>query len=183
MSLLPAQLGKSALAREIAFRTGSIYVDLAKADPVGANTLTGGLARSGFYTTWEEGCITALIDGLDEAALKATREGLEAFLSDIVELSAMRDVPIVLFGRTAAIEDAWITLVDKCSVAVLEIGYYDRDSSIAFAETQLIASHPDRSHPSVDRQALTLLLDNLRSQTGKRWRSFCRVCASAAGCG
>ena len=35
-------VGKSTLAREIAFSTGSVYIDLAKAAPVGDNTLSGG---------------------------------------------------------------------------------------------------------------------------------------------
>lgn len=48
----PGAVGKSTLARQIAYETGSIYLDLATADPVGANTLSGGLARSGLYNSW-----------------------------------------------------------------------------------------------------------------------------------
>ena len=53
----PGAVGKSTLARQIAFTTGSVYVDLAKADPVGGNTLSGGLARSRIYSSWEDGAI------------------------------------------------------------------------------------------------------------------------------
>ena len=45
----PGAVGKSTLAKQIAFRTGSIYVDLAASEPVGGNFLSGGLARSGQY--------------------------------------------------------------------------------------------------------------------------------------
>ena len=43
----PGAVGKSTLARQIAFETNSIYVDLAEADVVGGNTLSGGIRRSG----------------------------------------------------------------------------------------------------------------------------------------
>ena len=42
----PGAVGKSTLARQIANETGAMYVDLAAADPVGANTLVGGLAEN-----------------------------------------------------------------------------------------------------------------------------------------
>ena len=181
----PGAVGKSTLARQIASVTGSVYVDLAKADPVGGNTLSGGLARSRIYSSWENGTITALIDGLDEATLKTTREGFEAFLSDVAELSAQRTIPTVLFGRTGAIQDAWLFLTDQCGdvVAMLEIGYYSPDESIDFAEAQLKTAHPNRNHPVVDRQALTLLLDGLRSETasdGDRFAGYAPVLQAVA---
>ena len=165
----PGAVGKSTLARQIAFGTGSVYVDLAAADPVGANTFSGGLVRSGIYDSWTAGATTALIDGLDEAFLRTTKEGFEAFLSDVAELSVSRNVPTVLFGRTGIVQDAWLLLVDRCdgNVAVLEIGYYGAEASIEFAEARLKASYPDRHHPSVDRQALELLLGGLRNQTAR----------------
>ena len=181
----PGAVGKSTLARQIAFTTGSVYIDLANADPVGGNTLSGGLARSRIYSSWEEGAITALIDGLDEAILKTTKEGFEAFLSDVAELSTQRTIPTVLFGRTGAIQDAWLVLTEQCgdTVAVLEIGYYGEDESINFSEAQLRAACPDRSHPLIDRQALTLLLDGLRKQTtsdGDRFAGYAPVLQAVA---
>ncbi len=180
----PGAVGKSTLARQIAFTTGSVYVDLAKADPVGGNTLSGGLARSKIYSSWEDGGITVLIDGLDEATLKTTREGFEAFLSDVAQLSADRTIPTVLFGRTGAIQDAWLVLTEQCvDVAVLEIGYYGPEESVNFAEAQLTAAHPNRDHPVVDRQALKLLLDALRSQTasdGDRFAGYAPVLQAVA---
>ena len=181
----PGAVGKSTLARQIAFTTGSVYVDLAKADPVGGNTLTGGLARSKIYSAWESGAVTALIDGLDEANLKTTKEGFEAFLSDVAELSAQRTMPTVLFGRTGAVQDAWLVLTEKCGdvVAVMEIGYYDAETSIDFAESQLKTTYPNRDHPLVDRQALTMLLEGLRSQTasdGDRFAGYAPVLQAVA---
>jgi hypothetical protein len=66
----PGAVGKSTLARQIAFETGAVYVDLAKAEPVGSNTLAGGLVKSGLYDGWQAGIVGILIDGLDEARLR-----------------------------------------------------------------------------------------------------------------
>lgn len=181
----PGAVGKSTLARQIAFATRSVYVDLAKADPVGGNTLSGGLARSKIYSSWEDGAITALIDGLDEATLKTTKEGFEAFLSDVAHLSADRDIPTVLFGRTGSILDAWLILTEQLGtdIAVFEIGYYPSEESVDFAEAQLTAANPDRNHPQVDRQALALLLDKLRSETasdGDRFAGYAPVLQAVA---
>lgn len=163
----PGAVGKTALARQIAFSTGSVYVDLSEADPVGGNTLSGGLLRGKLSSLWETEEITALIDGLDEATLKATKGGFEAFLSDVVAMSKNRDVPVALFGRTRTIEDAWLCLIDELGedVPVFEIGYFGRDAAIDFAVATLGNKHPGRRHPDVDRRALELLHDNLRDQT------------------
>ena len=91
-----------------------------------------------------------------------------------------RTVPTVLFGRTGIVQDAWLFLVDRCDgkVAVLEIGYFGEEAAIEFAESRLKVSYPDRHHPSVDRQALELLLRGLRNQTasdGDRFAGYAPV--------
>ena len=162
----PGAVGKSTLARQIAFRTGSIYIDLAKSEPVGGNTLSGGLARSGLYSLWENDKLTVMIDGLDEAKLRVTDEGFQAFLSDIGVLSRERQTQTVVFGRTKTVEDAWLYIPAHYQVAVLEIGYYGIEASIEFARTTLNGRYPGRlPFASVDLEALTLLLERLRSQT------------------
>ena len=181
----PGAVGKSTLARQIASATGSIYIDLAAAAPVGSNSLIGGLATSGTLDPWANGNVTALIDGLDEAILKTTQEGLEAFLDDVAALAVNRDVPTVLFGRTAIVQDTWVLLHDRCdgNIAVLEIGYYGPDASVDFAEASLRASRTNRQHPTVDRKALMLLLQGLRRQTesdGDRFAGYAPVLQAVA---
>jgi len=181
----PGAVGKTTLARQIAFTTGSVYIDLAKADPVGGNSLSGGLVKSGIYAHWQDGNVTAMIDGLDEAALKTTKEGFESFLSDVAILSESRTMPTILFGRTGTVQDAWLVLSELCSAAVpvLEIGYYDHETSIEFAQATIQAAYPDRQHPSVDREALDLLLTRLRSQTasdGNRFAGYAPVLQAVA---
>ncbi len=181
----PGAVGKSTLARQIASATGSIYVDLSKSDPVAGNALSGGLIKSDVYSLWTDGRITALIDGLDEALLKTTAEGFEAFLKDVADLSVNRNIPTVLFGRTGAVQDAWLHLYDNCdgNVAVLEIGYYDSAKSLKLAKQMLYQSDEDRIPSEVDSKALELLLDGLRNQTesdGNRFAGYAPVLQAVA---
>lgn len=177
-------VGKSTLARQIAFETGAIYLDLAKSEPVGANTLSGGLVKSGLYESWKLGSTAVLIDGLDEARLRVTQPAFEAFLSDVRQFSESRLVPTVLFGRTGAAQDAWIILAGQgIEVPVLEIGYFDQEASLQFAEARLRSLRPDSQHSATEQQALRLLLDRLRSQTesdGDRFAGYAPVIQAVA---
>jgi hypothetical protein len=162
----PGAVGKSTLARQIAFETGAVYVDLAKSEPVGANTMSGGLVKSDLFAAWKAGETALLIDGLDEARFHAPLEALSAFLGDIVYLAKDRPVPTVLFGRTGAIQDAWLILSEQgISPAVLEIGYYGPIASVEFAEARLRELRPQTQHAAVERRAIELLVERLRDQT------------------
>lgn len=106
----PGAVGKSTLAKQIAHETGAIYVDLAEADPVGGNSISGGIFRSGLQNAWTNNSTALLIDGLDEARLRVNQASFEAFLSDVVAVTEGRTVPTVLFGRTGSVQDAWLTM-------------------------------------------------------------------------
>ena len=176
----PGAVGKSTLARQIAALTGAIYVDLAEAEPVGGNTLSGGLFRSGISNEWQTGNAAVLIDGLDEARLRVTQEAFEAFLSDVAAMAKDREVPTVLFGRTGAVQDAWLVLTDKLPVAVLEIGYYGPDAASEFAYAHLPKDSP---HLAVARKAVDLLLNRLREDTsgdGDRFAGYAPVLQAVA---
>lgn len=177
----PGAVGKSTLARQVAFETGAVYIDLATTEPVGGNTLSGGLVKSGLYSAYEADEIAVLIDGLDEARFRVTQEAFEAFLADVAGLASGRGTPTVLLGRTGAIQDAWLSLDSKA--AVLEIGYYGSSASIDFAEAQLRAIRRDSSHADVERRAIQLLLERLRAQTesdGDRFAGYAPVLRAVA---
>ena len=180
----PGAVGKTTLAKQIAFSTGSVYIDLAAAAPVGANTLIGGIANSGLYQEWIDGSVAVLIDGLDEARLKVTQEAFDAFLADVAAQSADRDMPTVLFGRTGAIIHAWIVLTeDAANVPILEIGYYGVGEAIEFSEAVLRASKSDDRFRIVEREAVVLLLQQLREQTeneGSRFAGYAPVLQAVA---
>ncbi|MFS8042417.1 hypothetical protein ACI7CM_14620 [Xanthobacter sp. AM33] len=160
------------------FRGPPHYIDLAEADPVGGNTLSGGLLKSGTYENWQNETSTVLIDGLDEARLRVTQEAFEAFLSDVAEIAAKRRVPTVLFGRTGAIQDAWIILSDQIPVSVLEIGYYDPAKAEEFALARLVAINPKNPHLTSCRDAIGVVLGKLRENTaqdGDRFAGYAPV--------
>ena len=180
----PGAVGKTTLAKQIAYSTQSVYIDLAEAAPVGANTLIGGIANSGLYQDWLNGSVAVLIDGLDEARLKVTQEAFDAFLADVAAQSANRQMPTVLFGRTGAIIHAWIVLTeDAANVPILEIGYYGIEEAIEFAESALRSSKTDDRFRVVERDAVTLLLQQLRDQTvneGGRFAGYAPVLQAVA---
>lgn len=173
----PGAVGKTTLAKQIAYSTGSVYIDLSDAEPVGANTLIGGIANSRLYQNWENDSIAILIDGLDEARLKVTQEAFDAFLSDIARQSENRSMPTVLFGRTGAIIHAWIVLTETLeNVPILEIEYYGVEDAIEFAEASLRASKSSTRFQSVERNAVALLLEKLREQTANEGSRFAFAC-------
>ena len=180
----PGAVGKTTLAKQIAFSTGSVYIDLSEAAPVGANTLIGGIANSGLYEDWVKGSVAVLVDGLDEARLKVTQEAFDAFLMDVAVQSANRAMPTVLFARTGAIVHAWIVLTETAeNVPILEIGYYGTEEAIDFAEARLRIAKPDNRFQSVEREAIALLLQQLREQTvneGSRFAGYAPVLQAVA---
>lgn len=158
----PGAVGKSTLAKEISARTGMAYIDLARADAVGANTISGGLAKSGLFSEWANGEITVLIDGLDEARLRVTQEAFQAFLEDVASLCINRIRPIILFGRTGAVHDAWVILSDLRRVRVLEIGYYDQSQAHQFILKQIELKSPGFQHEQSIREAIEITLQKIQ---------------------
>ena len=180
----PGAVGKTTLAKCIAHSTGAVYIDLAQADPVGGNALAGGLVKSGMYAGWEKQTAAVVIDGLDEARFRVTQESFVAFLEDIAKLTAGRRLPTILFGRTGAIQETYIILDDiNASFNVLEIGYFDLNSSLDFVMNRLKARRRDRENLSVERSAAELILQQLREQTehdGDRFAGYAPVLESIA---
>ena len=158
----PGAVGKSTLARQISFKTGAMLLDLAEAAPVGANTLVGGLATTGLLQPFQQGSASLIIDGLDEARMRVTHGGYDAFLDDVVNLKAPQHRPLVLFGRTGAVEDAWLRLSDKgLEPPVLEIGYFSKSQAAKFSKIQVQNARGDGHIREPDDRAVDLLLDRM----------------------
>lgn len=182
----PGAVGKSTLARQIAHSTNAVYIDLAEAATVGGYFLTGGLTQCGLFTAWCASETTLLIDGLDEARLRVTQEAFEAFLEDVARLSGGRSLPIVLFGRTSAVQDTALVLLGKSVEAkMLEIGFYDQSSAIEFVEARLRTERPDQRHRDVELKAIAAVLARLRERTeadGDRFAGYAPVLTAVADC-
>ena len=180
----PGAVGKSTLAGEIAAATSAVHIDLAVADQVGANFLAGGLFKSGVLKSPQSPIPALVIDGLDEARLKVTEGAFRTFLTEVAKLSETGNAPTVLFGRTRAVEEAWLVLKDASSnVAVLEIGFFNPKDALKFAHGKLRARKPDTSHESAEMEALELLLQQLGAQTesdGNRFAGYAPVLQAVA---
>ena len=142
-----------------------MLLDLAKADPVGANTLVGGLTKTDLYQSFKEGNASLIIDGLDEARMRVTEGGFAAFMDDVMDLALKPSKPVILFGRTGAIEEAWLLLSDKKNIEapVLEIGYFDQIQSAEFTKIQARYIRKESASREPDGRAIDLLLNQLRT--------------------
>lgn len=114
----PGAVGKSTLAKELAFRLGAPLWDLSEADAIGAYSVIGRLTKSfgtsglpGVQTSMSAGQGFIVVDALDEGRLKSNEAGFEAFLKDLAQLSGKSGTcKAVLLGRTQVAETAWLTL-------------------------------------------------------------------------
>lgn len=176
----PGAVGKSTLAREIAYNTGAMLVDLAEAEPIGANTLVGGLADTDLLDAFNNGEASLIVDGLDEARLHVPQNNFSAFLKDVVKRtlppktsSSVKRKPIVLLGRTAVIEEAWLWLTDMgIEAPILQIEYFDGNQALEFAHMQAKFIRNEETSREPDRRAISLLVNQITEQTSKDKNNF-----------
>lgn len=136
----PGAVGKSTLAKEICATTGAVYVDLATAATVAGNYMVGGLVYSNLLASWTTGQTAVLIDALDEARLRVTQSGFEAFLSDIAAVAKMGKFPVVILGRVGIIEEAWIVLNERDGLEppIFDIELFDTAEAELFVMAVLV---------------------------------------------
>ena len=146
----PGAVGKSTLAKEISAKSGAIYLDLARADTVAGNYLTGGLVKNKLYSSWENQTTTVLIDALDEARLRVTQNSFEDFLRDVAEQSHTRSLPTVLFGRVGIVEEAWYILSEQgTNCPVFDIDFFDQQQALDFVMATLDRFSENTRHPGL----------------------------------
>ena len=169
----PGAVGKTTLARQVASETGAMFVDLSTADPVGANTLVGGLARTKLYEPFCTGNASLIVDGLDEARMRVNQDSFAAFMRDVADLVVQNVRPIVLLGRTGAVQEAWLWLSEQgIEVPVLEIGFYDKYQAAQFTRIQARHIRKEKHEREPDGRAIDLILDRIRGQAKEDADSF-----------
>lgn len=134
----PGAVGKSTLAKKIAYEINALYLDLAQAEPIGGNYIFGGLVKTGAQERLLNHTTTLFIDSLDEARLRVTTKAFEAFLNDLIVTSRQTPLPLVLFGRTGVIEDVALYLLENSiTPVILDIEYFDLGGSLEFVKKYL----------------------------------------------
>ena len=118
----PGAMGKSAASLAIASKLNCPIVDVTRL-PVGVHSLTGLLTSVLGWTQFphylqelQNGEACLVLDGLDEAQLKSGRDHYIAFIDDVASIlrnSIGIGGQILMFGRTDAIETAYLQLTDR----------------------------------------------------------------------
>lgn len=137
--------GKTSTAHALSHDTGMPVLDLAKYDAVGGDSLSGvlikycrnkvGEALQGLKT----GTFGIIIDGIDEGRTKVTREGFDAFLNNIIELTDGADRPvIVMLGRGKTLLDTWCYLDDKgVNTGLVQIEPFDLEQAKQYIDVHV----------------------------------------------
>ncbi|WP_156087601.1 hypothetical protein [Lysobacter sp. Root667] len=176
----PGAVGKSTLAKEICAATGAVYLDLASAATVAGNYLVGGLVYANLLDAWTGGKVGIVIDALDEARLRVTQSGFEAFLTDVASAAAMGKFPVIVLGRVGIVEEAWTILNELGGIEppIFDINLFNLAQAKKFvlARLQRLAMaedaarnllYPDlgrslQTHGSVYEDVVDLTIDGLR---------------------
>ena len=114
----PGAVGKSTLARQIAYEKAALVWDLASAPEVGGGSLNGTIGKSfgmgsaqDFLEFMTEGLQFIVIDALDEGRIKVNQNSFQRMLEDIGHIAKeSKDICFVLLGRTQITETAWEVL-------------------------------------------------------------------------
>lgn len=139
-------VGKSTLAREIAYCKKVPIWDLAQAAAVGESSVTGQIAKSFGFSLASEfngllqgGRLFLIIDALDEARVKANEAGYEAFIANITEMAKNAEsTPFILLARTQTAETTWLLLEDiGISTALYSIQPFTRNQAEQYIEARI----------------------------------------------
>ena len=146
----PGAVGKSTLARQVAYRKGAILWDLALAHEVGSGSLEGMLTRTinpsqgqDYREFLAEGLQFLIIDALDEGRLKVNEQSFGRLLEDIAMIAnKARGMCFVLLGRTEIAERAWFSLDDHgANAEVISIEAFSREQANVYLD--LPSAYPE----------------------------------------
>ena len=138
----PGAVGKSTLAREIAYKKGALLWDLALAPEVGSGSLNGmlfdavGTRQTDFLEYMSEGLQLLIVDALDEGRIKVNENSFQRLLDDIGKLARnSKGICFVLLGRTRIADTAWLVL-DEAGVnaSIISIESFDRKQANQYIE-------------------------------------------------
>lgn len=139
--------GKTTAAQALSFDIKLPILDLARHKAVGDNTLTGVLTTAYPISSvgevlkgLQEGTHGIIIDGIDEGRSKATEQGFEAFLDDLIKLSkGSTSTAIIIFGRSQVLLNTWCYFADHdVDVAMVQIDPFNSSQAKEYIDSQVI---------------------------------------------
>lgn len=149
----PGATGKTVMSQYISYKLEIPIFDLGCFDAVGANTISGLLMREveeddvfRYHSGLKSGACSLIIDGLDEASIKVTHEGFDAFLKDVAFFArGAKGLPFVILGRPGVMEDASMILEDNgINTALLEIEPFTINKAMEFIDNQMNPNYVQR---------------------------------------
>lgn len=149
----PGATGKTAMSQYISYKLGIPIFDLGSFDAVGANTIGGLLMKDveeddvfRYHSGLKSGLCSLIIDGLDEASIKVTQEGFEAFLKDVAFFArGAKGLPFVILGRPGVMEDASMILEENgINTSLLEIEPFTINKALDFIDNQMNPNYVER---------------------------------------
>lgn len=186
----PGAVGKSTFAREVCAATGAVYLDLSVASTVAGNYVVGGLVYTNLLSSWTGGQAALVIDALDEARLRVTQSGFEAFLKDVASAAERGKFPVIVLGRVGIVEEAWTILNELAAISppIFEIELFDHAQANRFvmARLQNLAQNdkfPElknslQTHSSVYAQVISQIIGRIKDlseQDGDRFVGYAPV--------
>ena len=142
----PGATGKTAMSQYLSYSLSIPIFDLGNYAAVGANTIVGLLMKEvqsedvfKYQSGLTSGKYSLIIDGLDEASIKVTQEGFEAFLNDVVFFAkASTGLSFVILGRPGVMEDASMILENNgIKTILLEIEPFTIPKAVEFIDHQM----------------------------------------------
>lgn len=177
----PGAMGKSVYARRLAETIGAIYINLAEARTIGSGYITDILVDSDLMQYQKEGRIALIFDALDEAFLRVTFESRIDFFDNLLKIFKNNLYPTLIFGRSAAIDEAALILEDRMIEQIrLSLNYFTRSQAIDLVTKLVIYKSKLKSkstaildnHHDVFVNIANNLLDMLDSVAGNHDEKF-----------
>jgi hypothetical protein len=167
-------VGKSTLAKQIAFEKHVPIFNLADCETVGKKSFSGIIVDSfdDYYQdmliNFRNGKHFFIIDALDEGRMKTNEEGFSAFLADIAKHAKRTSgVSFILLGRNQVIETVWVELNDlKVKTLTLSIDPFNENHAMDYIDKkvnrEIGSSNLIEQHKNHYTEARNLIYDQLK---------------------
>ena len=142
----PGAVGKSTLARRIAFEKRALLWDLALAPEVGSGSLDGTIFKSlstglaeDFREYMTEGLQFLIVDALDEGRIKVNENSFQRLLEDIARVGRnSKGICFVLLGRTRIADMAWLVLTEEgANARMVSIEPFNREQANQYIDNNV----------------------------------------------